>query len=336
MTLRFGYFAAHEQFQPNVLLDRAVMAEKAGFGTVWCSDHFHPWMHSNASAGFAWVWLASVAERTNIPFGTGVTPITFRYHPAVVAQAFATLAVMYPNRVILGVGSGEPLNESPLGFDWPGSDVRVEKFEEALQVIRLLWTKNFVNFTGKHYRLKGANLYTKPTKPPPIIVAVGGPRMSKIAGKYADGIIIAPTPGLDYEFYKKRIWNPLDAGAQETHRGKCKFEKVALVKVSYHEDYDKALKACRFWATELLPFIAKYDVHDPREIERWAEVVGDESMEKLFIISSRPEDHLRKLQEYLKLGFTHLVIHSISPNEERFLEAYGKHVLPSLKSDEER
>lgn len=333
MPPRFGYLAAHEQFQPNVLLDRAVMAEKAGFSTIWCTDHFHPWVDANASAGFAWVWLASVAERTKLPFGTAVTATTFRYHPAVVAQAFATLATMYPNRVILGVGSGEPINESPLGYGWPSSEVRLEKFEESLEIIRLLWTKRFVDFSGKHYRLNGANLYTRPSTPPPIYVAVGGPRMSRTAGKYADGIIMAPVSGSRPDFYQNRIFGPLDKSASEAGRADRRFEKVVILKVSYNEDYDKALNACRFWASELLPFIAKQDMHDPREIEKLTEAVRNEAMEQLFIIGNQPEEHIRKLREYVKLGFTHLVIHSLSPDENKFLETYSKHVLPYLKSD---
>jgi coenzyme F420-dependent glucose-6-phosphate dehydrogenase len=329
---RAGYFAAHEQYQPSVLLDRAVTAEKAGFQTIWCSDHFHPWVHSKASAGFAWVWLASVAERTSLPFGTAVTAPTFRYHPAVVAQAFATLAAMYPNRVILGLGSGEPINESPLGYEWPSSEVRLERFVESLQIIRLLWTRSFVDFSGKYYRLKGANLYTRPLKPPPIYVAVGGPRMSEIAGRYADGIIMAPVPGLEHDFYPKRIFGPLEKGASEFGRVGHRYEKVVILKASYDEDYDKALAASRFWATELMPFVAKQDVSDPRDIERQTEAVADEDIEKLFIISNRPEDHLQKLKEYARLGFTHLAIHSISPDEDSFFEVYRKDVLPYLIS----
>jgi coenzyme F420-dependent glucose-6-phosphate dehydrogenase len=127
-----GYFVALEQFQPDVLLERAVRAEKTGFKTIWCSDHFHPWVHSNVSAGFAWTWMASAAEKTNIPIGTAVTAPLFRYHPAIVAQAFATSSVMYPNRIILGFGSGEPINESPLGYSWPSTGERIERFEDAL------------------------------------------------------------------------------------------------------------------------------------------------------------------------------------------------------------
>jgi coenzyme F420-dependent glucose-6-phosphate dehydrogenase len=330
--LEMGYFAALEQFQPDVLLERAVRAEKVGFKAIWCSDHFHPWVHSNASAGFAWTWMASAAEKTKLPIGTAVTAPLFRYHPAIVAQAFATLSVMYPNRIILGLGSGEPINESPLGYNWPSTGERIERFEEALNIIRLLWTKSFVNFAGKHYQLRKANLYTKPAMPPPIYIAVGGPLMAKMAGKYADGIITAPTPGQPSDFYRKRMFDPLQMSAKDNGREGATLEKVALVKVSYHEDYETALRSCRFWASELLPFIAKYDVYDPREIEKWTQVVGQEAIEKLLIVSNEPDEHIRRLEEYARQGFTHLAIHSTSPDEQKFLDVYGKEVIPSLSA----
>jgi coenzyme F420-dependent glucose-6-phosphate dehydrogenase len=333
MQVKFGYMASlGEQYEPNIHLDRVVMAEKAGFQEIWTSDHFHPWVHTNASAGFAWVWMAAAAERTKLPVGTAVTAPTFRYHPAVVAQAFATLAAMYPNRIRLGIGVGEPLNESPLGFQWPPVEERIEKFEEAVQVIKLLWSKTFIEFSGKYYQLRKANLYTKPEKPPPLYIATGGPKMSRLAGKYADGLITFIQPEQSENFYQRRLFRPLEESARENKRDPSKFEKVVMVEVSYDEDYDRALKACRFWSSECLSFVPKYDVSDPREIEKWSHAVGDEAMAKIFLISNQPDEHIRRLELLIKAGFTHLDMLSFSPNEEKFLEMYKKHVIPYIQS----
>ncbi|MEM2111829.1 MAG: TIGR03557 family F420-dependent LLM class oxidoreductase, partial [Candidatus Bathyarchaeia archaeon] len=194
MSLKMGYKIAFEQYQPDALLQHAILAEQYGFESLWASDHFHPWGHTGAGGGFAWTWIASAAERTKkMEIGTSVTAPILRYHPALVAQAFATLSFMYSNRIFLGLGTGEALNESPLGYTWPSPSQRVEMLEEAIIMIKKLWNEEFVSFKGKYYRLKKANLYTKPDKPPKIYVAAGGPRVAELAGRMADGIIMTST-----------------------------------------------------------------------------------------------------------------------------------------------
>jgi len=333
MPVRFGYHAAHEQYQPQVLLDRVVMAEKAGFQEIWTSDHFHPWIHSNASAGFAWVWMTAAAERTKLPIGTSVTAPTFRYHPGTVAQAFATMATMYPKRINLGLGGGEALNESPLGFDWPTAKERIERFEEAVQIIKLLWSKTFVDFSGKYFKLRKANLYTKPEKFPTLYIAAGGPKMARLAGKYADGLItfFQPEQVVSKDFYQRHLFDPLEESARENQRDP-KLAKLIQVEVSYDADYDKALKACKFWNSELLLFVSKYNVSDPREIESYTHAVGEEAMANYFLVSNQPEDHIKRLEKYISAGFTHINIHSLSPNQTNFIEVYKKQVLPYLLS----
>jgi len=238
-SLILGYKTCHEQYQPDRLLSHAVLADKYGFETLWTSDHFHPWAHTGAAGGFAWIWMASAAERTkNMRIGTSVTAPTLRYHPAIVAQAFATLAVMYPNRIFLGLGAGEALNESPLGYAWPSPKQRVEMLEEAIIVIKKLWKDDFVSFEGKYYRLKKAKLYTKPEKPVKIYIAAGGPKVAELAGKHADGLLLGPHLG-----QAKELFRAFENGARKAGRDPTSLEKVVEILVSYNENYEAALKA---------------------------------------------------------------------------------------------
>jgi coenzyme F420-dependent glucose-6-phosphate dehydrogenase len=327
--LRLGYAAQHEEYQPGQLLDFAVEAERSGFDSIWTSDHFHPWAHTNAAGGFAWVWMAAAAERTKrVEIGTGVTCPTLRYNPAVVAQAFATLRTMYPDRIFLGLGAGEALNESPVGCQWPPFKERAARLEEALTIIKRLWSESFVDFKGKHYTLRKANLYTKPRTPPPIYLAAAGPTVAEMAGKMADGLVTVM-----WESRLKDVVLPaLARGARAAGRDPNDIIKAVEVGVSYDEDYDKALAKARFWAGDYLPVMFKYDIFDPREIESNGSLVGDEQIAQLRMIGTKPEDHIRCLEKYIKMGFQHIYIQSSSPDEIRTLRMYSKEVLPYIRS----
>jgi coenzyme F420-dependent glucose-6-phosphate dehydrogenase len=319
-----GYKASHELHQPDKLLEFAVEADRCGFDTLWASDHFHPWAHTGGAAGFAWVWIASAAERTrNMRIGTSVTAPILRYHPGLVAQAFATLDIMYPDRIFLGLGSGEALNESPLGYVWPSPRQRLEMLEEAIVVIRKLWTEDFVSYKGKYYTLKKANLYSKPKKPLRIFVAAAGPKAARLAGRLADGLVVSGSV--------ERGKTLLDVFEDEVSRSGRNFEemeKVAEVNVSYDKDYKAALKACRFWAGCMIPAIFKYDISDPREIEANGRCVGDEVFEREWIVATTADEHIRRIEEYVKAGFNHLHFASSSPDEPKFIRFYGEEVLP--------
>jgi len=309
----------------------AVLAEKAGFDGVACSDHFHPWVHTNANAGFAWTWLAAAAERTkHVKVGTGVTGPLFRYHPAIVAQAFATLGVMYPNRIFLGLGSGEPLNEIPLGYHWPSRRERMERLEEAITIIKRLWTEQFVTFKGRYYRVKKANLYTKPERPIPLHLAAHDSAVVELAGKYADGLLCQfASP----EHCTSVLFPALAKGAKSAGRDPDSIERAIHIIVSYHEDYDSALTACHHWAGVTLPVFYKYGISDPREIELHGNMVAREELAKKWVISTDPQEHLKRIHDYLKIGFTDIQVHNISPDEKRFIEVYGEKVLPPLKEE---
>ena len=328
--MKIGYACEHEQYQPDLLLDFAVEADKAGFDSIWTSDHFHPWAHNNASAGFAWVWMAAAAERTKrVELGTAVTCPTLRYNPAIVAQAFATLRSLYPGRIFIGLGTGEALNEMPVGCPWPSFRERVERFEEAIQIMRMLWSKELVSFKGKYYRLRKANLYTKPTSPPPIFVAASGKTTARLAGKYADGLLTLLAPE---EHYLNVVFPAMEEGAKSVGRDPRELVKAVEIAVSYDKDYDKAIEASRYWSGALLPVMLTQQIYDTREVEACGRLVGDKQIAENRLIGTNPEEHIKHLEKFLKLGFQHIYIQSSSPDEIETIRMYSKHVLPYLHS----
>jgi coenzyme F420-dependent glucose-6-phosphate dehydrogenase len=326
MTIKIGYFIPQDQYSPNQLLKHAILAEKNGFDSLWSCDHFHPWAHTKAHCGFSWVWLAAAGERTkNVKIGTAVTTPTFRYNPAIVAQAFATLAVIYKNRVFIGLGTGEAMNEIPVGYSWPKFKERAERLEEAIKIIKLLWTKDFVNFKGKYYNLHKANLYTKPNNPIPIYIASSGPTIAELAGRCADGYITLPFPS---EKYKNVLFPAVEKGAKSVDRDPNSIEKILELHVSYHEDFDNAVASCRFWAASLLSTVFKYGVYDPREIEEEGKMVGDKQLAEWWSVGTNPEFYIKKIEDYIKIGFTNIHVQSSSPDERKFIRMFGDKVIP--------
>lgn len=325
--IKFGYFAAHEQHTPNQLVEYALLSERLGFDSVWSSDHFHPWAHTGASSGFAWSWLGSVAALTKkVKLGTGVTAPTLRYHPAIVAQCFATLGYMYPGRIFLGLGTGEAMNESPLGFGWPSYSERLQRLEEAIHIILSLWREDWVNFRGRYYKLENANLYTKPSLPIPIYVAACGPKAAFVAGKYADGMINLP---MSTHMYIDKLFPAMRRGAAQSGRDPESLEKIIELEVSYDEDYEKALKSCRFWAGTKVPNCI--DIADPREIEARGREIPDEVLTESWFVFTTEEEIIKLIEEYSKLGFSHIVFLSSSPSENKFIQLMGTKVLPYVK-----
>ncbi len=329
MKLRIGYDCCMELYHPNVFLELAPLAEKAGFDTIWASDHFHPWQDTDASSCFTWAWIAAAAERTKkAPIGTAVTCPTFRYHPAIVAQAFATLRAMYPDRIFIGLGTGEALNEVPLGYTWPSVKERIERFEESIQIMKKLWTGDWVDFKGKYYRLKQAKLYVKPTTPVPIYVASFGPKVAEIAGKYADGYITT----LVSEDHLRNVLIPaVERGAKQMGRDPSKIERVIELGLGYDKDYTKALKKVRFWTGSMFHVTFKYGIADPREIEAMGSLVGDEQVAKGFAIGTKAEDFISRIEKLVKVGFNHIYLQSTSPDEKAFIELCAKEIIPYVK-----
>jgi len=322
---RFGFYAAHEQYDPNELLGFAVRAEKNNFDTIWSSDHFHPWAHTNAKSGFAWVWLASAAERTRrVSLGT-VTPPLLRYHPALVAQAFSTFSFMYPNRVFLCLATGEAMNEAPLGLRWPSYRERLGRLEESIVIIRRLWTDSFVDFEGEYYRLRKANLYTKPRGKIPLYVAANGPSTAYVAGKYADGLL---TSGRVFEAkFKSELLPAVERGAKDVGRNADEVKKIVHIVTSYDEDFERAVAGCRFWNATMLPGIFSAEVYDPREIEARAQSITREDVIKTRFIVTKEEEAIKKIESYLTAGVTEIEFLSTSPDQNKFIDFFGKKVL---------
>jgi coenzyme F420-dependent glucose-6-phosphate dehydrogenase len=329
-VLRLGYKASAEQFGPRPLLDFAIAAEANGFDSVFVSDHFQPWRHSDGHAPFAFSWLAATGERTrSVLLGTSVATPTFRYHPAVVAQAFGTLGCLFPDRMILGVGTGEHLNEGALGIPWPDNKERFARLREAVRLIKQLWSEQSVTFDGEYYHTKNATIYDRPDQTIPIYISAGGPQVAKYAGRAGEGLIC--TSGKGMELYSEQLLPSFAAGAAESGRDAGTLDKMIEVKVSYHTDRGRALDDTKIWAALALPAEAKADVDDPREMERLARGVEDVAHRR-WLVSNDPDEHMEQLRPYFELGFNHMVFHSPGDDQAHFLELYGSQILPRIRS----
>ncbi|MGH7042461.1 MAG: glucose-6-phosphate dehydrogenase (coenzyme-F420) [Acetobacteraceae bacterium] len=329
--LKLGYKASAEQFAPGKLLDFATLAEEAGFDSVFVSDHFQPWKHTDGHAPSALVWLGALGARTRrIVMGTSVLTPTFRYHPSVVAQAFGTMGSMFPGRVILGIGTGESLNEVPsTGMAWPDFKERFARLREAVTLIRRLWTEERLSFEGQYYRTQDATIYDRPTEPVPIYVAAAGALVAKYAGRQGDGFIC--TSGKATNLYTETLLPNVATGLAASGRDPAAYERLIEMKVSFDSDPARALDDTRHWAALALSPEEKVSVHSPMEMERLAAALPVERAASRWIVSSDPEEHVEKIRPYVELGFRHLVFHAPGPDQARFLMLYGAEVLPRLR-----
>jgi coenzyme F420-dependent glucose-6-phosphate dehydrogenase len=308
-----------------------VLAEQAGFDSVFVSDHLQPWRHDGGHAPAALPWLGAVGARTErILIGTSVLTPTFRYHPAVIAQAFATLGMLYPDRVILGVGSGESLNEVPLGLQWPDGKERFARLKEAVTLIKKLWSEDRVSFEGTFYSTDKATIYDKPEKPVPIYIGASGPAATRLAGRVADGFIT--TSGKAPELYSDTLLPALTEGAGKVGRTLDDMDLLIEMKVSFDHDAAKAREDTRNWAALALSPEEKTHVEDPIEMQRLADALPVERAASRWIVSTDPDEHVEKIKTYLDLGFQHLVFHAPGTDQAGFLELYGTEVLPRLRA----
>ncbi|HEV7193152.1 MAG TPA: glucose-6-phosphate dehydrogenase (coenzyme-F420) [Jatrophihabitantaceae bacterium] len=329
--LKLGYKASNEQFAPRELLRYGVIAEEVGFDSVFVSDHLQPWRHDGGHAPFAMSWLAALGASTDhITIGTSVLTPTFRYHPAVVAQAFATLGCLYEGRVVLGLGTGESMNEVPLGLEWPDGKERFARFREAVSLIKQMWTEQRVNFDGEYYRTVNATIYDIPEHPVPLFLAGSGPAATRYAGRVGDGYIT--TSGKGEELYTETLLPAVRAGAEKAGRAAEDIEMMIEVKVSFDHDRDEAMRATQFWGALGLSAEQKSGVEDPVEMQRLADELSVDQTAKRFIVSTDPDEHVEKIQRYIDLGFNHLVFHAPGPDQEKFLRVYGEEILPRLRS----
>jgi coenzyme F420-dependent glucose-6-phosphate dehydrogenase len=327
--VRYGYKASAEQFPPKRLLALAVSAEGAGFDSVWTSDHFQPWRHTDGHAPNALVWLGAAAQATErVTLGTSVLTPSFRYNPAVVAQAFATLGCLAPGRVFLGVGTGEAMNETPAtGGAFPGRKERRMRMAEAIELIHKLWREDRVDFEGEYYRTSQATIYDRPEVEVPIYVAASGPLAAKLAGRVGDGFIC--TSGKEPQLYLDLL-EKVREGAEAAGRDHAEIRHMIEIKVSYDRDQQKAYDNCHFWAPLALTPEQKEGIEDPMEMER----VADENLDQAhtrFIVSDDPDEVVEKIGTYLDLGFDDLLLHGPGPDQHRFIEQFAADVLPKLR-----
>jgi coenzyme F420-dependent glucose-6-phosphate dehydrogenase len=330
VSIRLGYKASAEQFAPRELLEFAVLAEQAGLDSVAVSDHFQPWRHKTGHAPNSLVWLGAVAQATErVELLTSVLTPTMRYHPSIVAQAFGTLGCLAPGRVVLGVGTGEAMNETPAtAAEWPGAKERRLRLAESIELIRRLWSDERVTFEGEHYRTERATIYDKPEQQVPIYVAASGPLAAKLVGRVGDGFIT--TSGKKPELYAELLEN-VQVGADAAGRDSSAIVRTIEVKVSYDRDADYALKACEWWAALALTGDEKSGIEDPVELERLADANADRAHTR-FIVSADPEECAEKIWWYVDQGFSHLVFHGPGEDQRRFLEQFSADVLPLLRS----
>jgi coenzyme F420-dependent glucose-6-phosphate dehydrogenase len=324
--MRFFYGCAHEQFPPDDLLAQAVAAERAGFDGIGASDHLQPWWEPG-EAGHAWVWLGAAAEATSrVPIGTAVTPPGPRYHPVLIAQAWATLETMYPQRPFLGFGSGESLNESPLGAEWPSPGEQVERMEEALEMIHALFDGERLTRRGRHFSADGAYLHTNPGRRPPIYVSAFGPKAAAVAGRWGDGLWTLPDPESTGE-----IIDAYRSAAEEAGRGPG--EIILQTQFSWAETEEEALEGARVWKGAQPDEFYTDDVHDPGEMyERGEREVSDEDLKEALIIGPDPSHHVDRIRQIAEMGATTIALMNVSGADPHgAIGFYGEQVLPEAR-----
>ncbi len=322
-----GYAASFEQFHPTDLLTWSQQAEQSGFMGVMASDHFHPWVPSQGHSAFVWSWMGALGAVTKMRFGTGVTPPGYRYHPAILAQAAATLEAMYPGRFYLGLGAGEALNEHITGDYWPEAPTRLERLSESIEIIQKLFTGKVIKHRGAHFNVESAKLYTLPDAPPPIYVATSGPINAKRTGKTTDGIILVGAADEKLKMLIERF----DDGAREAGKDGSTMPKIIQFKVSLAATEDEAIaQAIKEWPNGGMAF-AKGDIRNPEDFESMAKLVRAEHYKNRVLTDPNLDNHVKQIQHYIDLGFNEIYVHNVGRNQAEFVEAYGKHVIPNVK-----
>ena len=327
MIQQVGFFLGHEQFSPASLVEHAVAAEKAGFDSVWASDHFHPWQDNQGHAGHAWITLAAIGQRTSrILMGTAVTCPSYRYHPAIVAQAFASLGALYPGRVFLGVGTGEAVNELPAGGGWGPYRERAARLREAVTLIRRLWAEEWVSHDGGAYSIANARIYEKPPAPVPIYMAASGPKSAALAGEISDGLITSPATLLTrrdvIQAYEESV---------AARRGELEEMSLLVEQYVFLGEEEAAHEAAKLWQFAPVEHLVR-GIADPRVIQRTAEARSSPAdVVESWLVSREPEDHVRRLRALFAAGATHVAVHSAQPDQESLIAFYGREVLPALR-----
>lgn len=316
--MKIGYFLSSEEFGPHQQIEQARMAEAAGFEAFWISDHYHPWIDEQGESPFVWSVIGALSQVTTLPVTTAVTCPTVRIHPAVIAQAAATSAVMLEGRFRFGIGSGEALNEHIFGDAWPSTDVRLEMLEEAVEVIRLLWEGGTKDYEGRHYVVENARIYTLPDEPPPILISGFGPKATRLAGEIGDGYVnVAP----DKEMLD--LFRSSGGGDKPAH---------GAFKVCYGDDAAECVKtAHRLWPNEALPGELAQVLPTPRHFEQATQLVTEEMIRESLPCGPDPEPHREMLRQFADAGYDEVYVQQIGPNQKQFFDFYQKEILPEFR-----
>ena len=325
---KIGYAAMLEQFHPTELLEWCPQAEVAGFSAGFMvSEHFHPWTPQQGQSAFAWSFMGALGQRTSLPFGVGVTCPGFRYHPAVIAHAAATLGAMYPGRFWLGLGAGEALNEHIIGGEWPEVGTRSHMLFEAIEVITKLFSGEVVKHDGEYFTLESAKLYTRPDKPVPIYVATAGPVNAKRTGRHADGMITVGAA--DDKIHM--LWDKFGEGATAEGKDPATMPKLLQIHVSWDETQAIAeANAVREWPNGGMAF-PKQDIRHPEEIASMAKLIRPEHFTNRVLISADLDEHAAHIQKFVDMGFDEVHVHNVGRNQAEFIKAFGDKVLPQLR-----
>jgi G6PDH family F420-dependent oxidoreductase len=316
--MRIGYFLSSEEFGPADLLDQAKRAADAGFEALWISDHFHPWMDAQGQSPFVWSTIGALSQVCPLPVTTAVTCPTTRVHPAIVAQAAATSAVLLEGRFVLGVGTGEALNEHIYGDPWPSAGIRLEMLEEAVEVMRALWAGGFVEYRGEYYTVDNARLYTLPDEPPKVYVSGFGPQSIDLAAQIGDGYVCTKP----------------DASMVERFRAKGGGDKptAAGLKVCFADSADEGLQiAHERWANEALPGELAQVLPSPKHFEQASQLVTTEMTAQTHACGPDPDKHLEMIQKFVDAGYDEIYVNNIGPNWPGFFKLYAKEILPRLR-----
>ena len=319
--MRFGYFLSCEEYTPQQLLHQARLAEEAGFDALWISDHFHPWNDEQGQSPFVWSVIGALSRVCDLPVTTAVTCPTVRTHPAVIAQAAATSAVMLDGRFILGLGSGEALNEHILGDAWPTADVRLAMLEESVDVIRRLLSGETVTYGGEFYTVDTARIYTLPDRPPPIYVSGFGPKATEVAARIGDGYInTAPDQELLELFKDKSGGKPAQAG----------------LKVAFADTEEEGVDhAHRLWSNSGLPGELAQVLPSPKHFEQASSLVTKEMTAESVVCGPDLERHIDAFAPFVDAGYDEVYVANMGPHYEAMIKAYGEKVLPALRSGED-
>jgi G6PDH family F420-dependent oxidoreductase len=310
--MKIGCFLSCEEFGPAELVDQAKRAEAAGFHALWISDHYHPWNDEQGHSAFVWSVIGAISEATDLPVTTGVTCPTVRIHPAIIAQAAATSAVMLDGRFNLGIGSGEALNEHILGTHWPEAEVRLEMLEEAVEVMRTLWQGGQRSHRGRHYTVENARVYDLPDTPPPVLVSGFGPKAVRLAARIGDGFVTTSPDKESIDLYRS------EGGKGPVHAG---------TKVCFMDDEEEARRtAHRLWPNEALPGELAQILPTPSHFEQACELVEPDML--VTPVGPDLDAHAKSLQEYADAGVDELFVQQIGPEQDAFFTTWATDILP--------